>query len=152
MDTLSIMDLVGFGVVFSLMFYLVSNWEKRDARNNLLPFHEIDINVLKSYLYPWVTTNAYKGLIKKVVLYRTSLDSHSQVTLKYIIFFDLISPKKVKEANKVLRDFLEEKTTILGDDFGGVYRENPPINFHDEWLLTDEKPESLSERNAVVLF
>ena len=151
-DIFSVTELAGFGVVGVLLFLLADGWEKRSDRNEFLPFHEIKIDSLKSHLFEWIATEAFKKLIKKVVLYRAPLDSRFPTGVKYIVFFDLISPKKIKEASKVFRDLLKDKTTILGDDFRLVYKEEPSINFHDEWLLTDEKPSGLSGKNAVILF
>jgi len=151
-DIFSITEIGGFVVVFSLIFLLCDSWEKRWERNKFLPFHEIEIDNLKSHLFEWIATEAYKKLIKKVVLYRAPLDSKLPIGVKYIIFFNLISNQKTKEARKVFQDLLEDKTTIFGDDFGLVYKEKPSINFHNEWLLMDKKPHGFSDKNTVLLF
>lgn len=150
MDSFSIIELAGFSVAFSLVFYLVRGWGGSDGKFS--PFREIDVNILKSILYPWVATNAYKDLIKKVVLYRTTLDSQPQVTLEYIVFFDVVYNQKTEEARKVHHELLRMKTPIMGDDFARVYKGDVPLNFHDEWLLTDKKPQGFSDKNAAVLF
>ncbi|MBC8461590.1 MAG: hypothetical protein H8D67_26745 [Deltaproteobacteria bacterium] len=115
-------------------------------------FFNINIHALKSSLYIWVATDAYKNLIKRVVLYRAVLDSTVPVSVKYIVFFDVVYNQKTEVTRKVHQNFLKNKTPILGDDFGDVYKGNPPVNFHDEWLLTDKKPDGTSGKHGVVLF
>lgn len=149
------MALVGF-LVFLAIYILASFWEKRltvNERHMLFPqFHEIDIESLKSHLFPWVTADAHKDLLKKVVLYRVSAGSSVPVGVKYILFFDVVYNRKTEMGKNIHRTGLKEQIPIQGNDFRRVYKGDAPSNFHDEWLLTDEKPSDLFSKNAVVLF
>lgn len=115
-------------------------------------FQGIDIRSLKSYLFSWVESKPYKKIIKRVILYRTACETNVPTSVKYIIYFDIAYNQKTEQTRTIHNKFLSLQIPIINDEFGSIYKENAPENFHQEWQLTDKKPIGVSDKHAVVLF
>ena len=136
-----------------IIYFIKTNYKPKflrsilnKASNNPEHFIEINIEALRAHLIDW--NESYKNIIKKIILYNSSLKSKTPTLTKYILYFDVKYNKETESTRKTLEAFINRKLPIIEDKF-----KNTVPNHHlEEWYLTIEKPEGVNEEYSFVLF